>query len=42
VKLLDPDGDIPDPMGASLEEYKRVGERMWKLVTQLAEEIVET
>lgn len=42
VKLLDPDGDILDPMGASLEEYTRVGERMWKLVTQLAEEIVQT
>lgn len=42
VRLLDPDGDIPDPMGGALGEYYRIGERMWELVSKLAEEMVQT
>jgi len=42
VRLLDPDGDITDPIGGELEEYRRIGERIWTLLTKLAEEMAQT
>ena len=30
--------DLPDPIGGPLEEYQRIGTRMWQIIQPLAEE----
>ena len=40
VRYFDPAGDVPDPIGGPLAEYRRIGARMWQIIQPLAEEFI--